>query len=126
MKILIVGIGLLLYNASVSAQQSYHAYATGVETYDEKSGTWFNDKSISVDFTIRVEQKRLTIGDSKNSTYVLRTWNAELMGWEALDVNGTRWYIIFMNENTDPVKTRISFSRKRNDTNRTYYDVLPM
>jgi hypothetical protein len=124
MKVIIVGIGLFLSNISVSAQISYHAYRSGVESYDKKSESWNNDKSLPVDLTIKIEKKRLTIGDAKNSTYVLRTWNAGFAGWEALDVKGKKWYIVFMEYPDDSVKMmRISFYHKIGDTSSTYYDV---
>src|ERR1700722_19667334 len=124
MKVFIVGICLLFYNALVSAQKAYHAYTTGVESFDRKTGSWFNDKSLPVNLTIKIEKKRLTVGDAKNSTYVLQTWLTGIMGWEALDVNGNKWYIVFMTYTTDPIKMRISFFHKIGDTSGTYYDVL--
>jgi hypothetical protein len=127
MKVFIIGICLFLNNVPVSAQISYHAYGSGVEFYDKKSVTWNNDKSLPVDLTIKIEKNRLTIGDAKNSTYILRTWRMDIQGWEALDINGKKWYIIFMRYPDDPIKMmRISFSHKISDTSRNYYDVSPM
>jgi hypothetical protein len=124
MRAFILGIGLLFSNISVNAQITYHAYRSGVEFYDKKSETWSDDKSLAVDLTIKIEKKKLTIGDAKNSTYVLRTWNAGFAGWEALDVNGKKWYIVFMAYPDDSVKMmRISFYHKISDTSSTYYDV---
>jgi hypothetical protein len=124
MKVIIVGIGLFLSNISVSAQITYHAYRSGVEFYDKKSETWSDNKSLPVDLTIKIEKENLTIGDAKNSTYILRTWNAGFAGWEALDVKGKKWYIVFMEYPDDSVKMmRISFNHKIGDTSSTYYDV---
>jgi hypothetical protein len=126
MKVFVIGICLFLNNVSVSAQISYHAYRSGVEFYDKKSETWNNDKSLPVDLTIKIEKKRLTIGNDKNSIYILRTWRMDIQGWEALNINGRKLYIIFMRYPDDPIKMmRISFSYKISDTSRTYYDVSP-
>jgi hypothetical protein len=91
-KIFVVFVVLLFCIASTQAQQVYHAYETGIESYTKKTG-WFNDKSLPVDLTIRVQNTILTIEDDKQDKYTLQhvlpvdsgPKIPSISGWAALD-----------------------------------------